>query len=141
MAEFVSTNQYLLVNSVDLSSVLLGTDMAEVIESQDITAMGASARIALPGLIGHSFRAEFNQNYAASGAGSVDATISALVSGRTTFAVAWRPVNTTIATTNPEYQFSAFVSSYTRASGRVGEAAKASVEFTFTTALTRDVTP
>ena len=80
MAEFVSTNQYLLVNSVDLSSVLLGTDMAEVIESQDITAMGASARIALPGLIGHSFRAEFNQNYAASGAGSVDATISALVS-------------------------------------------------------------
>lgn len=138
MSELVSTNQRIYVNSVDLSTKLLGTEMADVVEAIDTTAMGATSRISIPGLIGHTFRLSFNQDYAA---GSVDATLSGVVSGGAAVAVAWRPVNTTISTSNPEYQFNAFISNYQRATGSIGEKATCSADFTFASALTRDVTP
>lgn len=141
MAEAVITNQYVLLNSVDLSTRLIGTDFADIVEAQEASRMGTTSRISLPGLIGHTLRMRFLQDYAASGAGSVDATVSAIVSARSQVAIAWRPVNTTIGTTNPEYQATVSVSNYMRAAGRVGETDVAEVEFMFCSAVVRDTSP
>lgn len=139
MAELVFTNPHLTVNAVDLSDHVRELRFRYSAELRDITAGGAVTRVMLAGLTDWEVTVEFNQDYAS---GSVDATLFALV-GAAAFAIAFRPVNTTIATTNPEYQATAVVADYAPVSGRVGDEMTASLTLRpgANTAPVRDTTP
>ncbi len=139
MAAFVFTDAYILINAVELSDhgVQLTVDMnAELLDN---TAFGHTARTSGAGLKVGGAQISFLQDYATS---NVDATLFALV-GAAAFAFAWRPVNTTIATTNPEYQANMVIESYQPVGEGVGDQAKASVTLVHASSAgwVRDVTP
>lgn len=137
MGAFVLTNAYLMVNAVDLSDHVISLEFPLEAELQDETAMGDTARSFLAGLTNGTCTVNFQQDFASA---KVDATLFPLL-GAVAFAVKIRPVNTTIATTNPEFQWNGLLKSYPPVSGTVGELAKAQAVFQLTTAVTRDVTP
>jgi hypothetical protein len=137
MATIVWTNAYLTVNAVDLSDHVKQITLNYEAEMQDETAMGQTTRKMKPGLLNWSLEVEFFQDFAAS---KVDATLFPLV-GAVAFAVAVRPVNTTIAATNPEYQGNAVLATYPIIAGSVGDMATVSVSFQPASALVRDITP
>lgn len=137
MANLVFKNAYVLINSVDLSDHVRQVTLNYKAEQQDDTAMGDSARSRIPGLLDWDLDIEFFQDYAS---GKVDATLFSLV-GAAPFAIAVRPVNTTIASTNPEYQGNAVLESYQPMGGAVGENLMAPTKFMGVGALTRDTTP
>jgi hypothetical protein len=134
------TNGFFSVNGVDLSdharSISIETERAEV----DVTAMGASNIVNMPGLGDATITVEVLQDFAA---GEVDATIWPLSTTSTPFTVAVRPVNAAISATNPEYQMSSLLYSYSPIAGSIGDAM--TTELTFRNAaqagLVRDVTP
>lgn len=129
-------NAYLTLNAVDLSAYVQSIEPSFEIEMTDDTAMGDTARSSAPGLEANSISCTFLNPFAASGP---DATIWP-VRG-TVFACAFKPVNTTIAATNPEYQFSATVTSWQPVAGAVGDEGVGSLELAITTVITRDTTP
>lgn len=137
MANLVFKNAYVLINSVDLSDHVRQVTLNYKAEQQDDTAMGDSARSRIPGLLDWDLDIEFFQDYAS---GKVDATLFSLV-GAAPFAIAVRPVNTTIASTNPEYQGNAVLESYQPMGGAVGENLMAPTKFMGVGVLTRDTTP
>lgn len=138
MAAFTFTNAYLTVNSVNLSSYVRSLDLTYEAEEGDTTAMSSTAaKTRIAGLTSWQVEVEFNQDFAAS---AVNATLFALV-GAAPFAIAIRPVNATISTTNPEYQGNVILTSYTPLSGSVGDVATATATFLGTGALTLDTTP
>ena len=131
-------NAYLTVNSVNLSAWLKSNTFPLSNEALDSTTMGKSNKTYLAGLGDAQFTAEFVQDFAAS---AVHQTINPL-RGAAPFAVAWRPVNGAIATTNPEAQFNAILTAYEPiAGGSVGQLAMASATFQITDDITWDTTP
>lgn len=102
MSEFIVDNAYLVVNSVNLSDHTRNAQVTGTGDQQDKTAYGATARSYLIGLLDANLQVEFNDDLAA---GSVDATLFAAYAARQNVAVAYRAVNTTVSTTNPEFQF------------------------------------
>lgn len=138
MAKFVYTNAYVSINSVDLSDHVESVTLAYQADAVEVTAMGDAARNYVAGLTDGTLTVTFLQDFAA---GEVDATLFGLV-GAAAFACAVRPVNTTIAATNPEFQFNAILTDYSGpVDASVGDAAKASATFQLTSAVTRDTTP
>lgn len=137
MGAFVITNAYVKVNTVDLSDHVISLEFPLETELQDETAMGDTARSFLAGLTNGTCTVNFQQDFASA---KVDATLFPLL-GAAAFAVALRAVNTTIASTNPEFQFNALLKSYPPISGTVGELAKAQAVFQLSSVVTRDVTP
>jgi len=131
-------NAHLTVNSVDLSAWLKSNTFPLSNEALDSTTMGKDNKTYLAGLGDAQFTAEFVQDF---GASAVHQTLNPL-RGAAPFACAWRPVNTTISTTNPEAQFNAILTNYEPiAGGQVGALAMASATFQITDAITWDTTP
>lgn len=138
MAHIVWTNAYLMVNSVELSDHVRSITLTYEAEIQDDTTMGVgSTRSHRAGLLNWTLDVEFLQDYDAN---EVDATLFPLV-GAAAFGVKVRPVNTTVAATNPEYNGNVVIASYPIMSGSVGDMAVASVKFQSAGALDRDITP
>ena len=139
MADFVLKNAYVSINSVDLSDHVRSLTLTYESESVDNTAMGDTTHSFIAGLLDLTFTVEFYEDHASS---KVQQTLFPLI-GAAAFACAVRPVNTTIAATNPEYQFNAIIESYPLVAGSVGEMAMASVTFRKGdgAAVVRDVTP
>lgn len=136
MAVFALTNEHLTINSVELSDHTRAATVTASAEQLDSTTMGDSWREYTGGLKSGQLQAEFLDDFAAS---SVDATLwSAFITG-TAVAVAVRPVNTTIGSTNPEYQFNILPNQWNMG-GSLGEMAGKSLTFPVTGAITRDVT-
>lgn len=131
-------NAYVSINSVNLSAYVQSVDLTFDVEMQDDTAMGDSARSNEPGLTNCSASITFVDPWASSGP---DATLFPLLG--TTTAVAIRPVNTTIAATNPEYQMTMALSSWGPVAGSAGDEGVATAEFVNGTgsAPVRGVTP
>lgn len=139
MAEYGVVNKpYLSWNSVVLTSHVTMDGLRQQIEKQEDTESGDTSRTYAPGLIVNSINFELNQDYAASGAGAVDATLGAGVAARTVAAIIYRRDSGAKSTTNPEYTGSCFIGDYDPGSGPIGTMAKAKVTFEMTTALTRD---
>lgn len=137
MAAFALTNEYITFNAVDLSDHgKAGTISAEG-EQLDSTTFGDSWREYLMGLKGGSVAIQFLDDFAA---GSVDATIWAAFNTGTAVAVAMRPVNAAISTTNPEYQFNVLPNQW-NLGGSLGELAGKQLTFPITGAITRDTVP
>lgn len=132
MAEHVFTNAHVSLGGVDLSDHVRQVTLRYSGEPQDITAMSATARARLGGLLDWSLDVEFNQDYAA---GEVDATLFSLVS--TSVAVVLRPDAGVIGPTNPEFTGNAILENYQPLGGTVGDPHVSPVTFVGNGALAR----
>lgn len=137
MAVLALTNMYLSFNSVDLSDHSTNITVTAEADQLDSTAMGDSWREYLGGLKSGTLAVTFLDDFAAS---NVDATTWGAFNTGTAVACAVKPVNTTIAATNPEYQFNVLPNQWNMG-GSVGELAGKTLTFQITGAITRDVTP
>lgn len=126
------------INSVNLSTYVSQVDLSFEVEQQDDTVMGDTARSNAPGLTNVSATITFKDPFASSGP---DATLFPLLG--TTTAVNIRPVDTTIAATNPEYQMTMALATWNPLTGSVGDEAAATATFVNGTgsAVTRDTSP
>lgn len=119
-------NAYLAVNGVDLSdhaeSISLNTGAVTLSNS----AMGDEYEYQRAGLLNWSVEATFYQDFAA---GSVDATLWPLYSGRQTFALVLRADSGLIGTANPQWSGDVFISSYQPAQGAHGDNLMSPVTF------------
>lgn len=133
MAAFVSTDAFVSINGVDLSSSVRSVSLDYKAELQDDTAMGDTTRSKLGGLKDWSLQLEFNQDFAAA---NVDATLFPLVGS--TFTVIVRPIKATVVgTTNPNYTGTGILESYPPFGGGVGDLATTSVSIQAAGTLTR----
>jgi predicted secreted protein len=138
MAVFALTNAYVTVNAVDLSDHCKQVTIEMEADQLDSTGFGSTGwRSYIGGLKQGTVAFEFMDDFASS---SVDATLWGAFNTGTAVAVAVRPVNTTIATTNPEYQFNVLPQAH-NLGGSVGDLAAKSLTYNLTGAVTRDTTP
>ena len=138
MAFVVLKDAYVMINTVDLSDHVKSVKLSYSAAIHDDTAMGADSLSRLAGLKDWKMEVEFFQDYAT---GKVDATLFSLV-GAAAFAVHLKPVNTTIAATNPDFTGNAVIEGdYMPVGGSVGELATVTVTFAGDGDLTRDVEP
>lgn len=137
MAVVALLNMYGIFNSVNLSDHGTSFVLALNADALDSTAFGDSWRENTGGLKAGTFAMTLHDDFAA---GSVDATIWAAFDANVAVAVATKPVNTTISTSNPEYQFNVLPNQY-QMGGQVGTLAGKQLTFPITGAVVRDVTP
>jgi hypothetical protein len=140
MAKFVLKTPVVTINAVDLSDHISEVTIETTRDEVDVTAFGAANKETLAGLGDATITMQAFQDFAA---GEIDATLWPLSTSDTPFTVAVKPTNAAISATNPEYQMSALLFSYSPIAGGVGEAS--TTEITFRNAsqvgLVRDVTP
>ena len=117
MAHFVYTNAYLSLGGTDVSGHLRSIQANHSQDTPDDPIMGDEFMSRLAGVRDYGVTPVFSDDY---DAGDLDEDIEALWG--TTFAVAWRPDNGAISTSNPEYQFTGVLSS-DQAGGAFGDAA------------------
>ena len=133
MAVLALTNAKVVVNSVDLSDHVRKVTLKTSADDLDTTAMSSTGyRSRIGGLKEGELGLEFNGDFAS---GSVDATLFAALG--TVVAATVKPVNTTTAATNPEYQFNVLVTEHTPLDNSVGELATVSVSWPTTSTITR----
>ena len=136
MAVLALTNEYWTFNSVDVSDHTKSAVITAEAEQLDSTTMGDSWREYHGGLKSGTLAAELLDDFADN---SIDETIWSAFNTGTAVANAVRPVNTTIAATNPEYQFNVLPNQWSMG-GSIGELAAKSLTFPITGAITRDNT-
>ena len=127
MAEFVLSNAFLSVNSVDLSAYVTSITISQSADSVEDTSMGDTARSYIGGLTTGTLDISFNQDFAAS---KTEATIYPLLGTTTTCVV--RPTAAAVGTTNPSYTATVLVTEWTSVEGSVGDLATASVSWPIT---------
>lgn len=135
MATLALTNEYVIFNSVELSDHTKSCTVAAEAAQLDSTAMGDGWVENTAGLKSGTATIEALDDFAS---GSVDATVWAAFDAGTAVAMAVRPVNTTIAATNPEYQFNVLPNQW-NIGGSLGEMATKNLTYPITGAITRDV--
>lgn len=121
-------NCMILVNGVDLSNRFKEVTVEGVIDTGEATAMGSQAKEVTLGLPDAKVSGTVYLDFAA---GSVDAVLWPLFSGRTSFAVEVRPHNAARSATNPAYTLTAFLPTYTPIQGSAvsADAGTTDVEF------------
>jgi hypothetical protein len=134
MALTVLRDGYLTLNGVDLSDWVKSITIKDDVEAQDVTTMGATAKVEAPGLFAPGLSVTFKQDRANS---AVDQTLAALRG--TTTAVVIRAASAAKGATNPEWGATVFIKSYSPISGNVGEYEDAQVEFGMASAWGRTV--
>lgn len=131
MAVFALTNEFLLLNAVDLSNHLKSAVLTVDVDSLDSTVMGPGWKAVTGGLKGGKLAVEFLDDYAAA---SVDVTLWPLLGTVVTFEV--RPDAGSRSTTNPAYTGSVLIGGNV-IGGKVGELAGKSLTFDTSGAVTR----
>lgn len=131
---------FLEVNSVNFSARVKSAMLNNGAEMLDLSCMGNATKINAAGLKNWSLDIETEDDLAASGAGSIDATLQPLI-GAAAFPMKFRISQTdAISTTNPEYQGNVVLPSCP-----IGGAHGAPLRKRFTLVcagdLTRDTTP
>lgn len=136
MAVYALTSQVVTVNSVDYSDHLknatLTVDAAEL-DTTDFASGGWSEVIG--GLKSGTLALTFNDDVADN---EVDEELWALLGTVVAFTI--KATNTTVGTSNPEYQGNVLVKSHSLG-GDVGSLAAKSLTWPTSGAITRDVTP
>lgn len=132
MAVFALTNEYVEINSVDLSDHVKAATLTVDAAQLDSTAMGDSWTEMIGGLKSGQLALTLNDDYANS---SVDVTLWAALGSVVTFKV--RPVNgIAVSSTNPQYSGSVLVAQHALG-GQVGDLASKQVTFPTSGAVTR----
>jgi hypothetical protein len=131
MAVMALTNEYLALNSTNMSSFIKSAVLTVDVAQLDSTAMGDAWTDVIGGLKSGSLAITFNDDFAAS---ATDVTLWPLLGTVVTFEV--RPDGGAVAATNPKYTGSVLISQHA-IGGSVGELAAKSVTFPTTGAITR----
>jgi hypothetical protein len=137
MAVFALLSCRVEINSVDMSARVAAVELPIDADDLDTTNFGSAGwRERIAGLAGGTMKVKFNDDFAAS---TVDDLLWARF--RLATAVNVRPTNGAISATNPEWQFSVIVNSFTFVAGSVGALATKDLTWPITGAVTRDTTP
>jgi len=112
MATFLNNKVGFKVNSVDLSAYVQLFVLNRVVDQIEITAMGDTAHKYATGLAADTITVTFLNNDAASGAGSVRATLQAAF-GTTVAFQAIQDTSGAVSTTNPLYSGTILVDNMT----------------------------
>jgi len=126
VAIFLSTQNQVLVNGIDLTDHCQKVTTIDDRDKVEITAMGAVNKVYAKGLGDGGCDIDFFQDFAA---GKVHATLSPLIGGTTAFPVEVRPLTAARSATNPAFLIQALLFSYPMLDGAVGDAAMVSVHF------------
>lgn len=137
MAVVALLNMYLLVGSDNLSDHTRNVQLTLNATELSSEAMGDSWEEVTGGLKAGTLSFEVLDDFAAS---SIDSILWTAFNTGTNVACAVRPVNAAIATTNPEYQFSAHPGQY-QMGGALNTMAMKSLTWKISGAVVRDVTP
>ena len=135
MAIFSDTDAHIEINSVDLSSYVLSSNLTIEADTVETVSMGDTWVETKPTFKRASLSLELQQDFAAS---AVDATLNGLVGTSTTFL--YRPISgTAVGATNPNYTGSVVVTEYHPSDQAAGEIASFSVTWPVDGAVTRAV--
>lgn len=126
MAKTILRNCYIAVNGVDLSNHCSQVELDEKYTEVDMTGFGANNQETKLGIGDATISATVFQDFSA---GSVDATLNALVGSNNPFVVEVKPENAARSTTNPAYKMEAVLPDYKPLSGSVGAASTTQVTF------------
>jgi hypothetical protein len=133
---------------VDPRFTFNGTDLSDHITEEGLTVSTTAVEDVAGGDTVETFMAGLRKfgctisGYHDHAVGEVDATIFPTWLARSAVAITIGADKTNArSTSNPEYDFSAFVMDYNPLAGRIGEAHKFSLTLSPTTDLTRNVTP
>ena len=127
MSNFVLTNAFCTINSVDLSAYVTSITISQSADSVEDTSMGDTARSYLGGLKTGTIDISFNQDFAVA---KTEATIYPLIG--TTTVVVIKPTAGAVSATNPSYTATVLVTEWTSVEGSVGDLATASVSWPIT---------
>ena len=139
MAIFLSNGVVVTLNSVDLSDHVTSATINRSFDELEVTAMGDSAHKFTKGLEASTITLDFLNDNAASGAGSVRATLQA--AWGTTVPITLKQTSAVVSTTNPEYQTTILVNNTTDVNGAVGDISSQSLTFTCNSPIVVDTTP
>ena len=137
MAKLVLTNAYVVLASTDISTYVSSVSLSTTLDVVETTAFGDTARKRIAGLADNSITLEFHQDFASGALEQLIYPSDANSKIGTAVAMEIRPVNTTVATTNPKYTFSALITEWTPVNGAVGELATVSVTWPVSGAITK----
>lgn len=119
---FVYKNAYLSVGGNDLSTYLKSVSFTYEYEEVDSTAMGDTARDAMPGMINWSMDVTVNQSITNS---EVDDLVWAMV-GQGSQAIIFKANGSSTSANNPKWTGNGQIFSYNAFGGSVGDGAEAS---------------
>lgn len=133
MAKFVATDFQITIGTDDFSSSLASATLEISVDEQETTSFSDSYRTRIGGLKDASLTLDFHQDF---GADSVDATLFPLLGQTVAFKI--QPVSGAISATNPSYEGTALVTSYSPFANSVGDLATLSVTWPVTGEVTRN---
>lgn len=134
MASRVLTNGYLLLNSVDLSTELVGIDENFTTDISDDTGMGVTDKSYAIELDDADFSLDFKGEF---GTGSVEATLWAIRAGRAAVAMVVASDGSSASASNPKYTVSVILKSWGPISGKAGGKAGIRAQMQVTGGVTR----
>lgn len=132
MGTFALTDEYVLVNAVNMSPMATKGGLKISAAELDSTAFGATYHTRLGGLKDYTLDVTFNQDFAAA---QTDALIWPLLG--TVVALEIRATSAARSATNPAYVGNVFIKEYTPIDGAVGDLANLSVSWPGSGTLTR----
>jgi hypothetical protein len=139
MAIYLSNGVVVTLNSVDLSDHCTGATINRSFDELEVTAMGDSAHKFAKGLEASTITLDFLNDSAASGAGSVRATLQA--AWGTTVALTLKQTSAAISSTNPEYQTTILCNNTNDINGTPADISNQSITFTCNSVIVVDITP
>jgi hypothetical protein len=128
MAIFLSNGVVATLNSVVLSDHVTSASISRTFDELEVTAMGDTAHKFVKGLEASTITLDFLNDDAASGAGSVRATLQA--AWGTTVPLTLKQTSAAVSTTNPLYSTTVLVNNTTDINGAVSEESMQSLTFT-----------
>jgi len=128
MAIFLSNGVVATLNSVVLSDHVTSASISRTFDELEVTAMGDSAHKFVKGLEASTITLDFLNDDAASGAGSVRATLQA--AWGTTVPLTLKQTSGAVSTTNPLYSTTVLVNNTQDINGAVADESMQSLTFT-----------
>jgi hypothetical protein len=129
----LATNAAPTTPSIDISSLVTSAVINQIVDELEVTAMGDSSHKFVAGLQSGTFTIDFINDWANS---TVMQTLNEAF-GKTLAVSVITVKGTTVAATNPSYQFSILVNNLTPiGTAGVAEVATSSITFTINSALT-----
>ena len=133
MAIFLSNGVVATLNSVVLSDHVTSATINRSFDELEVTAMGDTAHKFVKGLEASTITLDFLNDDAASGAGSVRATLQA--AWGTTVPLTLKQTSAAVSATNPLYSTTVLVNNTTDINGAVADESMQSITFTCNSAI------
>lgn len=133
MGKFINKDIVVSVNGTTLSDHAFNVDAGAERDQIDVSGFNSTgAKSFLPGATDETVTVQFLQDFAA---GSVHATLEPLYRNSSTFALILKPTSSSTSATNPAFQGTAALFSYTGLSGNLGDRSEITAVFKSADAL------